>query len=352
MTKVEHYVLDAINVANDDTHGYSMANRNGDPDYDCSSLVCFVVDRAGIPVRAAGAHYTGDMLDAFIKCGFKNIIDKVNINNGAGMKRGDVLLNEATHAALYIGDGKMVNAGGNDGHPEPGDQTGREIRVMSYWNGNWNAVLRYMGTEEFDGKDEPEAPEAELAEGMVYPRPDAPWAADSNNFDYPEILKFGDAGTVVQEMQAKLNALGYPCGKTDGYYGEKTLEAVTNFQTQKGCLIDGEAGPETLGKLAECYKALTGNDEAFYAQWEKPANDPKTEAKENVAGFYAGEKVEFIGGNAYLVPNGTVSKTYEAGEAKITALNAKAKHPIHLVFVRGAATKVYGWVDVESLKKI
>ncbi len=351
MTKVERYTQDAINVANDDSHGYSMENRNGDPDYDCSSLVCAAVDRAGIPVKAAGASWTGNMLDAFLKSGFQNIIGKVNIDNGAGMKRGDVLLNEDAHAALYIGNGEMVNAGGNDGHPEPGDQTGREIRVMKYWNGGWNAVLRYMGTEEYTGGDDAEQPEAQLSDDIIYPRPDAPWAAETNNFDYPEILKYGDAGTVVQEMQAKLNALGYPCGKTDGIFGDKTLEAVTNFQTQKRLLVDGEAGPETLGKLHECYKALTGKDEAYYAQWEKTPEEKAKADKPHIGGLYLGDTVEFIGGNAYLLPNGSVSKTYEAGAAKITSINEKAKHPIHLVFVRGAATKVYGWVDVENVKK-
>lgn len=351
MTKVERYTQEAERIARDDTHGYSMQNRDGEPDYDCSSLVCHVVQNAGIPVMDRGASYTGNMLDAFLACGFKNVVGKVNSNNGTGMQRGDVLLNQATHAALYIGNGEMVNAGGNDGHPEPGDQTGREIQIMKYWNGGWDAVLRYMGAEEYNGPTEEVEPEAELSDDIVYPRPDAPWAADTNNFDYPQILKFGDAGTVVQEMQAKLNALGYPCGKTDGIFGEKTLEAVTNFQTQKRLLVDGEAGPETLGKLYECYKALTGKDEAYYAQWEKTPEEKAKENKPHIGGLYLGDTVEFLGGNAYLMPNGTVSKTYEAGAAKITSINEKAKHPIHLVFVRGAATKVYGWVDVANVKK-
>lgn len=350
MTKVEHYVQEAIDIANDDSHGYSMENRDGNPDYDCSSLICHVVQNAGIPVMDRGASYTGNMLQAFLDCGFQNIAGRIGLGSGNGLQRGDVLLNFASHAALYIGDGKVVNAGGNNGHPQPGDQGG-EIKIQPYWNHPWNAVLRYMGSEEYDGKDEPAQEWPELSNNIVYPRPDAPWAAETNNFDYPMIMKFGDMGTAVQEMQAKLNALGYQCGKTDGIYGEKTLEAVTNFQTQKQLLIDGEAGPETLGKLHECYKALTGRDEAYYAQWENTASNEPKEEKENIGGFYLGEVVEFIGGGAYLMPNGSISKTYDAGTAKITSLNAKAKHPIHLVFARGAATKVYGWVDLDKIKK-
>ena len=359
MTKVEHYVQEAINIANDDSHGYSMQNRDGNPDYDCSSLICHVVQNAGIPVMDKGASYTGNMLGAFLQCGFKDVTGKVGLNSGNGLERGDILLNFQSHSALYIGDGQVVNAGGDNGHPQPGDQGG-EIRIQRYWNHPWNAVLRYTEETESDsGEAGVPKPQGQVVfTGTNVPRPDIPrpdeaWAAETNNYDYPMIIKFGDMGTAVQEMQAKFNAIGYPCGNTDGIFGEKTLKAVVDFQTQKQLLVDGEAGPETLGKLYECYKSLTGLDEAFYAQWDSAGVvAPTATPKESIGGFYLGETVEFVGGGAYLLPNGAVNKTYESGTAKITSIKAKAKHPVHLVFTRGAATKVYGWVNLDQIKKV
>lgn len=352
MTRVERYTQEAERIAKDNSHGYSMENRNGDPDYDCTSLVINVVNNAGIPVKDNGATFSGDMLYAFLACGFVNVVSTCNLNTGDGMKRGDILLNRANHAAIYQGNGKVVHARGNEGHPEPGDQTGREILAdQNYWNFPWDDVLRYVKNDEYDGEVEENSSE-ELAPGIKLPRPDAPWHAETNYPDYPYIMRYNDMGTEVQEMQAKLNALGYPCGKTDGIFGEKTLEAVKKFQMHKNLLVDGEAGPETLGKLYECYKALTGRDEAYYAQWENTDTAVQEGEKPTFAGFTLGETVYFLGGGAYIMPNGTINKTYEAGKAKITSINAKAKHPIHLVFVRGEATKVYGWVNPDEIRKI
>ena len=46
----------------------------------------------------------------FLKNGFKDITASVNRGTGTGLKRGDVLLNEAHHVAMYCGSGKEVEA--------------------------------------------------------------------------------------------------------------------------------------------------------------------------------------------------------------------------------------------------
>ena len=45
MSKIEKYTNFAENVAWDNSHGYDQINRNGNPDYDCSGLVCDAVER-------------------------------------------------------------------------------------------------------------------------------------------------------------------------------------------------------------------------------------------------------------------------------------------------------------------
>jgi hypothetical protein len=68
-------------------------------------------------------------------------------------------------------------------------------------------------------------------------------------------LKPGDTGTQVKTLQAALNALGYPVGKPDGFYGPNTQAAVEQFQSAKGLTADGVVGPATLTALSQ---ALSG----------------------------------------------------------------------------------------------
>ena len=81
MTAVEKAVQWAINTANDNSHGYSQADRWG-PDYDCSSFVIEAYEQAGVPVRQGGASYTGNMMGAFLGCGFTDVTSLVNLSNG------------------------------------------------------------------------------------------------------------------------------------------------------------------------------------------------------------------------------------------------------------------------------
>ena len=146
MSKVENYTQQAINIANDNRHGYSQYNRWGNPDYDCSGLVIAVVQNSGIPVKSNGATYTGNMYSVFLKCGFKDVTKSVNLRTGQGLKRGDILLNTTHHVEIYIGNGKNVGARISEIgkiYGKAGDQTGQEIRTHKYYNYPWNYVLRY-----------------------------------------------------------------------------------------------------------------------------------------------------------------------------------------------------------------
>ena len=149
MSKVENYTQQAINIANDNRHGYSQYKRWGNPDYDCSSLIITVVQNSGISVKTNGATYTGNMYNAFIRCGFKDVTHTVNLTTGQGLKRGDVLLNIVNHTEIYIGGGKNVGARASETntiHGVGGDQTGKEISVDNYYDYPWNYVLRYEET--------------------------------------------------------------------------------------------------------------------------------------------------------------------------------------------------------------
>ena len=135
----------AVGIANDNKHGYSQANRWGD-DYDCSSLIIQAYQNAGIPVKDNGASYTGNMYSVFTGLGFTDVTSETNHgNNMSKLQKGDVLLNDATHTEMYIGDGKIVGAHSNyDG--VAGDSSGSEIDVGDFYAGNWQHVLRAPGS--------------------------------------------------------------------------------------------------------------------------------------------------------------------------------------------------------------
>ena len=152
MTKTEKAIRQMETWAKDASHGYDQDYRWGEKgDYDCSSAVIQAWQNAGVPVKSGGATYTGDMKNVFLKNGFKDITASVNRGTGTGLKRGDVLLNEAHHVAMYCGAGKEVEASINEkgtAHGgQPGDQTGKEFLIRSYRNYPWHCILRYAGDQ-------------------------------------------------------------------------------------------------------------------------------------------------------------------------------------------------------------
>ena len=157
---IEAMVNHAVNIANDDSHGYSWADR-WNVDRDCSSLMYDSADAGGYPVGRGvdKVRYTGTMLEDFTAVGFEAIpFYNVGLD---GLIRGDILLNVEHHTEMYIGDGLMVGAHiaeTGDVYGEPGDQTGNEISIGGayiYWDG-WDYVLRPPADSEPEPEPEPE----------------------------------------------------------------------------------------------------------------------------------------------------------------------------------------------------
>lgn len=59
------------------------------------------------------------------------------------------------------------------------------------------------------------------------------------------MLKEGDKGEQVKEMQHWLNDHGYKAGEEDGVFGEKTRDAVIQFQGANKIVTDGIIGSQT-----------------------------------------------------------------------------------------------------------
>ena len=244
MGKIDKAIEWALNIANDSSHGYDQANRWG-PNYDCSSLLISAWEAAGVPVKSKGASYTGNMKSVFLKCGFKDVTknDNVEFGMGAGLQRGDILLHEGNHTAMYLGNGQIVQAsinerGGITGG-QSGDQTGGEIHVRYYYNYPWQVLLRYVG------EDAGEVTEAATSEAVG-------GASDMCTVTLP-LLKKGSAGMSVRVLQTVLKYRGCALPKygVDGDFGSETVAAVKQFQKAAKLTVDGVVGAKT-------WKALVG----------------------------------------------------------------------------------------------
>ncbi|WP_337133948.1 N-acetylmuramoyl-L-alanine amidase [Priestia megaterium] len=70
------------------------------------------------------------------------------------------------------------------------------------------------------------------------------------------ILKQGDSGEAVKQLQRALNAVNFKVGSLDGIYGVQTKDAVRRFQlVYLPYDVDGIYGPQTKNKLAAVLKA-------------------------------------------------------------------------------------------------
>lgn len=242
MTIIEKAVQWAIDTANDNSHGYSQADRWG-PDFDCSSFVITAYEQAGLSLREAGASYTGNMRGAFLACGFADVTYMVGLKSGYGIQAGDVLLNYSAHTCIAIGNGKVANCRTNEGHPQAGDQSGNEIRLQAYWNYPWNCVLRYKGkNNNISGEN---AENSQKSESNYQ-------NSTLTHVWKPKTLQYGQSySRDCIALQALLTVKEFPCGVIDGEFGAKTQAAVMNAQKFYNLTQDGICGPKTWAKLLE-----------------------------------------------------------------------------------------------------
>ncbi|MFN7657498.1 MAG: glycoside hydrolase family protein, partial [Dolichospermum sp.] len=76
------------------------------------------------------------------------------------------------------------------------------------------------------------------------------------NLNTGEILKQGANGAKVQQLQEILTALNFDPGTIDGDFGNNTIKAVKQFQSQNRLDVDGIVGKNTQNALNKALNAL------------------------------------------------------------------------------------------------
>ena len=148
----------------DGNYGYSQPNRYSgtygkEPsDFDCSSLVTYCWQSAGVPVRDAGASTTSQMYRPFLQCGFEDVTNLIDLETGKGLRAGDVLLypydGKRGHVEMMLDATTICGARRDENEQQGyegaqlGDQTGKEIEYGPYFNFPWKYVLRYTAEDE------------------------------------------------------------------------------------------------------------------------------------------------------------------------------------------------------------
>jgi peptidoglycan hydrolase-like protein with peptidoglycan-binding domain len=65
----------------------------------------------------------------------------------------------------------------------------------------------------------------------------------------PLVLRPGDSGVAVADVQNYLATLGYFDGESSLFFGPATEDAVRRFQADNGQVVDGIVGPSTLEEI-------------------------------------------------------------------------------------------------------
>ena len=145
------------------------------------------------------------------------------------------------------------------------------------------------------------------------------------------LLKKGDSGIRVENLQKKLRKLGYLAEPVDGVFGSRTQEAVKLFQDAAGLDTDGIAGKKTL-KALDSKKAP--ECEVYITLKKGDTGDRVTELQdklvelgllEKASGVYDKKTVAAV--KAFIDANGLTGNGKTA-DAKLVETIMKATKPV------------------------
>lgn len=200
-------IVSKCQVLNGSKSSCDGCRYQGDRMFDCRGFTHWCLEQAGIKIDGQGAtsQYNTDTnwLEKGDIADMPECVCCVFVANG----------NKKEHTGLYISTGETIEC-----------SAGVQRKSLDK---RWTHYAIPKGLYTLD----------EIAEiRKAYPKP-------------KRIVRNGDRGSDVKEVQEILNAKGYNCGEVDGIFGKKTLAAVKAFQQDHGLTPDGIVGSETWAML-------------------------------------------------------------------------------------------------------
>ena len=253
----------AVNIANDNNHGYSQKIRSlyeiDDPkSFDCSSLACtayyyaFLKNGLTTQARYLKEHcsYTRNMLN-MCNCGFEVVAR--NQTAHAQMQKGDLELNVTRHVAMAIDRDNIVHARSSEGTTNTVDDSGNEIRTQPWYlySHGWTHRLRFTGKGiDFSGLAGTTTSKTETTTKSNTTQTKGEYMFN------PETVKAGDKNTSVLLLQEILRARGFKgkngkALKLTWTADANTICALRAYQESREEVleVDGICGPATWKDL-------------------------------------------------------------------------------------------------------
>ena len=154
--------------------------------------------------------------------------------------------------------------------------------------------------------------------------------SSSSGYASGTTLRLNSQGSAVTQLQTDLKQLGYYYGSITGNFGDKTEDAVKDFQKAKGLYADGVAGSKTLSAVKAAVDAAGGSTSSSTTGLKVGSTGDKVTALQQdltALGYYYGD----ISGHYGSLTKAAVKKFQKAkgitqdGIAGTTTLNAIAK---------------------------
>ena len=264
----------AVNIANDNSHGYSQRIRslyeiNIPKSFDCSSLALtayyYAFLKNGLTKQARylkeNCSYTGNMLK-MLNAGFEVVARNQTAHKQ--MIKGDLELADNnpngsnSHVAMAIGKNDIVHARSSEGTKDTKDNSGNEIRTQPWYlySHGWTHRLRFTGKGiDFSGLTNTTGSKP-TAKPSTSTKPSTTTSKGAGYMFEPKLVKLGSEGTSVLLLQEILIARGFK-GKNGKALSlsrkadANTIYALKQYQkSRNGVLsVDGECRKNTWKDL-------------------------------------------------------------------------------------------------------
>lgn len=264
----------AVNIANDNSHGYSQRIRslyeiNIPKSFDCSSLALtayyYAFLKNGLTKQARylkeNCSYTGNMLK-MLNAGFEVVARNQTAHKQ--MIKGDLELADNnpngsnSHVAMAIGKNDIVHARSSEGTKDTKDNSGNEICTQPWYlySHGWTHRLGFTGK----GIDFSELTNTTGSKPTAKPststKPSTTTSKGAGYMFEPKLVKLGSEGTSVLLLQEILIARGFK-GKNGKALSlsrkadANTIYALKQYQKSRNgvLVVDGECGENTWKDL-------------------------------------------------------------------------------------------------------